>query len=258
MPRVLKKENEKLVIPLFTSHYSKGRSILSLADPKKTTEGGPDSIINLCLENNIKNPFLVENNLTGLAEALRNFKSSGVDFRFGWKTTIVNDVNATDKKSTASKIIIFIKNTQGYYDLIKVHNSIHKCHDGLCDHGVLQNLWTDNLLLALPFYDSYIFNNLLCDSSSLPNVKPFDPIFFREDNDLPFDRLVAERLPKGRVVDAKSIYYNKRKDFVAWQTYRCLCDGMNKGKRRSINLPMFDHCCSREFCLESWKEQLTE
>ena len=212
------------MIPLFTSHYSRGRSILSLADPKKTKPDGPDSIVKLCVENSIKNPFLIENNLTGLAEAAKNFEAEEIGFRFGWKTLMVNDLESEDREDSASKVIIFIRNTQGYYDLIKLHNTINKEHQGMVDGRTMEGLWTDNLALAIPFYDSYIFNNLLFDKLSQPSVKPFNPIFFRENNGLPFDSLVAERLPQTRVMDVKSIYYNKRSDFEAWQTYKCLCN----------------------------------
>lgn len=244
------------MIPLFTSHYSKGRSILTLADPDDAKEGGSDSIVKLCIDNGIENPFIVENNLTGLAEAFKNFGKHKIKFRFGWKTEIVNDLSSEEKDNTKSKIILFIKNTKGYYDLIKLHNQAQKSFGGLVDSSFLKEHMTSNLLVGVPFYDSYIFNNILFDSISQPNVKQFDPVFFREDNGLPFDHLVSSRLPEGRVVDAKSIYYNRREDFEAWQVYKCLSNLMNKGKKRSINLPMFEHCCSREFCLESWKEKL--
>jgi hypothetical protein len=242
------------MIPLFTSHYSKGKSILSLAEPQKTYAGGPDSIIKLCKNHNIQKPFLIENTLTGLMEAVENFSKEKISFVFGWKTNIVNDLKSEEEGSFPSKIIILVKNTNGYHDLLKLHNSSQANHNGKVDFEFLNEFLTKNLKIAIPFYNSYIFNNLFIDTFSQPNIKPLDPVFFAENNKLPFDNYLLSALPPNRTIKTKTIYYNKRSDFEVWQTYRCLCDIMIKGRRRSLNLPMFDHCASNEFCLESWLE----
>ena len=45
------------VLPVFKSHYSIGRSILTLEEAGTSVEGGPDSIIDICLEGNLKKFF---------------------------------------------------------------------------------------------------------------------------------------------------------------------------------------------------------
>ena len=51
------------MIPLFTSHYSIGKSILTLDHPDKQTEGGSTSVFSIAQKNNLKEIFLVENSV---------------------------------------------------------------------------------------------------------------------------------------------------------------------------------------------------
>ena len=56
------------MIPLFKSHYSLGRSILTLED-KDEKDDYPDSIIQICKENKMKELYLVEDNMSSFLEA---------------------------------------------------------------------------------------------------------------------------------------------------------------------------------------------
>ena len=52
------------VLPLFKSHYSIGRSILTL-HPKGSSDGvGPDSIIDICADSGLKELYLVDDSMT--------------------------------------------------------------------------------------------------------------------------------------------------------------------------------------------------
>ena len=42
------------IIPLFKSQYSIGKSILTLEKAESSQDDGPDSIIDICLKNNLK------------------------------------------------------------------------------------------------------------------------------------------------------------------------------------------------------------
>lgn len=53
------------VLPFFKSHYSIGRSILTLEKPDDVISGGPDSIIKLCKDNDLKEFHLVEDSMSG-------------------------------------------------------------------------------------------------------------------------------------------------------------------------------------------------
>ena len=49
------------MIPIFTSHYSIGKSILTLNQPNLENTDGSDSVFDIVKENNIKQLVLVEN-----------------------------------------------------------------------------------------------------------------------------------------------------------------------------------------------------
>ena len=92
-----------------------------------------------------------------------------------------------------------------------------------------------------------------------PHLSEFNPSFLIERNDLPFDALLEEKVLSycksfGHEAQlAKSIYYNKREDFEAFQTYKCICS-RNFGRQSTLSKPNLDHLASREFCFESFLE----
>lgn len=250
------------MIPLFKSHHSIGKSILTLTDPDNVEDGGPDSIVDLCLKHGLTNPFLVEDSMGGFLEAALNFQKQDIDYRFGLRMDCVGSVygNDDDRKDSLHKIVIFIKNRQGYNDLLRIHNR----EDGrdtflgkpYTDCGVLRELWTENLLLGIPFYDSYLFNNNFTFGNCVPEFDFTKPIYFIENNGLPFDENLGDiiRGVSDNWVNAKTILYNKREDFVAWQTYKCVTSPF-RGRARTLERPELPHCCSDEFCLESYLEK---
>ena len=87
------------------------------------------------------------------------------------------------------------------------------------------------------------------------------PTFFLENNNLPFDSIIENNVKKFckekgfETEKTKTIYYKNRKDFEAFQTYKCICSrGGWSGRSASLQKPNLDHCGSKEFCIESWKE----
>ena len=127
----------------------------------------------------------------------------------------------------------------------------------------LKKLWDEkSLKLAIPFYDSFIFNNIMSFSNCAPVISFTKPVFFLEDNSLPFDQLIRDSVlefanKKGfETQEAKTIYYKSRSDFSAFQTYKCICNrGGWGGRSISLQKPNLDHCGSKEFSFESWKEK---
>ena len=67
------------VLPLFKSHYSIGRSILTLDKASDSEESGPDSIIKMCKEADLKTFYLVEDTMSGFLQAHLNAKASGLN-----------------------------------------------------------------------------------------------------------------------------------------------------------------------------------
>ena len=48
------------VVPLFKSHYSLGRSILTLDKVDSSIENGPDSIVDICAKNDLSRVTLLD------------------------------------------------------------------------------------------------------------------------------------------------------------------------------------------------------
>ena len=71
------------VVPLFKSHYSLGRSILTLEKAGETAENYPDSIIDIVKNNKLKKFFLIDDNMSGFLQGYSNAKEAGLDFIFG-------------------------------------------------------------------------------------------------------------------------------------------------------------------------------
>ena len=61
------------LVPIFKSHYSLGRSILTLNKPKDISDNeSSDSIFDICQDAGIKDLFLVDDNMAGCLEAYTN------------------------------------------------------------------------------------------------------------------------------------------------------------------------------------------
>ena len=109
------------MIPLFKSHYSLGRSILTLEDKNKADDY-PDSIIQIAKENKFKELFLVEDNMSSFLEAYTNCKNNNIKLNYGLRISVTESMNdKTDESRTKnSKIILFFKNKKGYESLTKL------------------------------------------------------------------------------------------------------------------------------------------
>lgn len=248
------------VLPLFKSHYSLGRSILTLEKQGESSPEHPDSIIDIAKDNKITKLFLIDDNMSGFLEAYSNCKESKINLVFGLRLSICADMHQKDEeaKKQTCKYLIITKNTKGYKRLIKIYSLAAK--EGFyyyprIDFKSLQKLWSeDDLELAIPFYDSFIFNNVMGSATCVPDFSNIKPSFFVEDNNLPFDPLIKKRVEqycedKYEIVKAQSIFYKDKKDFKPYLTFKCI------NNRSALSKPNLDHMSSNEFCLESWKEK---
>jgi DNA polymerase III alpha subunit len=248
-----------MVLPCFKSHYSLGRSILTLEKEGTSQENGPDSIIDLAVKNGIKDVILIEDGMSSFLEAYTNCKAAKLNLIFGLRITVCE--NALEKGEETldktSKIVIFIKNSEGYKDLVKIFSFAARedimYYVPRIDYAHLKKMWTDNLLLVIPFYDSFLFQNLLTFKQCVPDFSFTSPVFFLEHNELPFDSILREQVEiychhnKYQTQEAQSIYYAAKSDFPAFLTFKCIHD------RTLIEKPEIEHLTSNTFCLESWK-----
>lgn len=243
-------------LPLFKSHYSIGRSILTLEDEEKE-ENQPDSIIDIAKDNKLKEIYLVEDNMTSFLQAYTNTKKYDINLRYGLRITITDDIKdkTEDSRQKNSKFVIFFKNQDGYKNLINIFTTAAKdgfYYEPRIDYKTLKSLWDEkNLLLAIPFYDSFIFNNTLKGSVCVPDIEFTKPILFIENNNLPFEPIVKAKVLNFsktnnlKTIETKSIYYKNKKDFKAYLTFRCI------NNRSTLNKPELQHMTSNRFSFES-------
>lgn len=250
------------MLPLFKSHFSIGKSILTLDDPSSQKEGKSDSVFSIIKENKFKQVILVEDSLTGFLQAKKISDSMGVQLIFGLRLDMCENAKIDPKEESSNsrhKIIIFAKNSQGCKSLNSIYSEAFSKAFNAVDQKILKKYWNNkNLALAVPFYDSFIFQNTMKFGNCTPNFSFTKPTFFIENNSLPFDLLLRSKVMKYandnkcETEFAKSIYYKNKKDVSALQTYKCIT-GRTFGNK-TLSKPNLDHFGSNEFCFESWKE----
>ena len=100
------------MLPLFKSHYSIGKSILTLNPPGASKEEGSDSIFDILIENNLKKLVLVEDAPTGFLQARKICFEEGVHLIFGLRLKL-KCFEEDDSPTSNHKVIIFAKNDEG-------------------------------------------------------------------------------------------------------------------------------------------------
>ena len=245
------------MIPIFKSHFSIGKSILRINNSEPESQG----ILQIAKEEGLKKVFLVEDTLTGFLESAKVFTENGMQLIFGLRLTAC-DSHTSDTKKDCHKVIVFAKNANGCRLLNKIYSKAFTGEFPSLELSELKNLWCEHSLkLSIPFYDSFIYNNLMTFASCAPSFNFTKPFFFIERNQLPFDVLLEDKVKEFcsqknfETQLVKSIYYKNKKDFDAFQTYKLICNrGGWSGKNISLEKPNLDHCASKEFSIQSWKE----
>lgn len=254
------------MIPLFKSAGgSLLRSILTLDNPKDNTDPDlPDSIFKIAVDNDLKQVVLIEDSMSSFLQFNLTANELGIKPIFGYRVTFVTD--SKDKSETswvsAHKNVILPKNKAGYKQLIKIStlaafDNFYK--EARLSYDDLHSLWTEDLTLVVPFYDSFLHKNLLTNSLCVPDFRGIKPTIFIESNDIPFDNLIEEAAlsyadSNGlNIQKVKSIYYKNKEDFDAYLTLKCL-NRKQFGSGRTLKAPDMEHMSSREFCWESYLE----
>lgn len=251
------------MLPLFKSHYSIGKSILTLDHPDKVTEGGSSSVFSIAKQHDLNEIVLVEDSLVGFLQAKSISESLGIHLVFGLRIDVCDDMSVEVKKNCplcVHKIIIFAKSSHGCKLLNKIYSHAFTKGGGKIDFKSLKEFYnSSDLKIAIPFYDSFIFHNSFSyKEPCMLDDSFFDPVYFLEDNYLPFDIVLRGILESYclensfETQEVKSIYYESREDFEAYQTYKCICSRGFSTKAKSLDMPNLDHCASPEFCFESY------
>ena len=251
------------MFPIFKSHFSIGKSILTLDPPKESPTEGPDSVFDIVQLLNLKQVVLVEDTFMGFLQAQKVSESLGVDFIFGLRISIVEDgFDPEDKKIPKHKVVVFAKDSEGCKSLFKIYSLVKSESIDAITLTQLKGLWnSDHLDLCIPFYDSFLFCNLFLFNSFVVDLKFFNPTFLTESNGLPFDDILCSSIKKHcdahsyNHYAAKSILYKNRDDYDAFITYKLICSRNSfASNKSSLEKPNLDHMGSREFCYESYIE----
>ena len=251
-----------MTVPLFKTHYSIGKSILTLHPPSRVEKGGADSVIDMALDSGLKQLVLVEDSMHGFLEAKRRCEENNLHLIFGIRIDLCQQYEVEKGKVPSHKIVIFAKSDDGVKRLYKIYSQVFCDNGGKITEPDLKKFWNNSdLMLAIPFYDSFIYqNNLKYGANFMHNFKYYNPVFFLEDNGLPYDALLREAVSEFALLnnfstqEVKSIYYRHKKDLIAFQTYKMITN-RNFSRKASIKTPQLNGCGSDEFCMESFLEK---
>jgi hypothetical protein len=228
------------VIPLFKTHASIGKSILKNSD-----------ILSFQKDRELKQVVMVEDTFYGFREINQKLIEANSQLIFGIRLSVVE--NKTDELS--SKLIYFAKNNEGAKQIKNLYTKANCSDSGNLVLNELKQEEYSEIKVGVPFYDSFIYQNIfnfgLCDV----NIKRFDHFFFEEKNDHPFDAIISQQLKSfcKKTVLSKSIYYKNRQDVEAFQFYKAVCN-RSGGRSPNFGNPNIEHFCSPEFCWESYLE----
>jgi len=244
------------IIPVFYDHSHKG--ILTYWKTKECTEDGARSIVDICKENNLSQCFGVSSNFYTFIEAWDNLKEQNILFSFGLEVLLENN----------HKIIVFLKSENAYKKAIKLYaawkaNLENKSGENyfLSYKDLIDNWSNDDFLLIIPYFDSFIYKNLLTfNSIIIPNFAGINKenIFIQKevDSGLPFSQLIDSEIDKyiedqklspNNIIYTKSCYYEKKEDFIAWQVNQCIHN------RSTFDKPNKEFMCSDNFSFEDWQ-----
>lgn len=248
------------IIPVFTSHHTIGRSILTLDKDKKIDPNKPVSILTIAKTHGEEAVFVVDTDISGYWKLYQNSKALGVKAIFGLKLTMCSNLDSKeeDVEKTESNVIVAFKNSQAYYDFVSLYSMAsttgRRGHFRRLDWNTLRSRWTDNLLLFVPFYSSFIAKNLMeLDHQSIPEFGKLNPVFFSENHDLPFDGIINEGIEKYTASEGYAIQpshkvlYYKDADVMKHLTFQCM------SKRKTWDKPELPHYSSDQFSYESYR-----
>ena len=247
------------MLPMFKSHYSIGKSILTLDDPSESL-GSSDSILEICSENKIKDLVLVEDCPTGFFKAYKQSEKFNLNLIFGLRLKL-SSFSDQENDDSIHKCILFAKNSNGIKILNKIYSHFFCNLNGVGNYKFIKDLWKEeDLIFSVPFYDSFLYYNTFYFANCLPDFSFCNPIFFIEDNGLPYDSFLKEEIEKYCLDNSfnfhstKSIYYKLRSDIEAFQTYKCICN-RSFGRKKTMSNPGLEGLGSSEFCFESYLEK---
>lgn len=241
------------MINLFSSANS-FRSILTV-DKKSKADGGSDSIFTIAEELGLDKIFLIEDNPSSFPQALKN---GGDKLVYGLNLTVCNDSDdkTPESSETEHKIYFLAKSGKGYKEsLMRLYSdaATRGNYDGVArtDFKRIKEFWSDELVMMIPFYGSFLHKNLTTFSHCMVEFAGYDPVFCVESHNLPLDKLMGKKVKEYcgdayEVIETNRAYYKDESNALAYMVYMCI---QNKSDMEKPNLDGF---CSGEFYVK-WK-----
>ncbi len=229
------------MIPLFKSQFSIGRSILSV-----------DNIVQIAKDNSLKEVVCVEDSFFGFRALKDKLAEQEIKFVFGIRLPVVQDSKESDLKS--SKLVFFAKNNDGIKSIRSLYTDCYTSEKQCLSLIDYDSSFFKNVTIAVPFYDSFVYNNVFSFGLSQINLDGLNHVYLEEDNDHPFDFQIKRALDSLGVETqkAKSIYYKNKEDFHAFQMHKAICN-RRMGRSPVFSNPNLNDFYSEEFCWESFK-----
>lgn len=218
-------------LPIFSSALgSLNKSVLTLEDEEEISIDNPVSILAIAKKHDLKSIFLLENSMASAIKAFELFSKHNIQLRFGVKISLAHDENNID--SSLGKYSLFALNEDGYYELINItsehaiKNVGNKKPQPVLFNDIKDKLTSKNILLMIPFYDSFIYNNSFYFNFAMPNFEGLNPIFCIEEHNVAQDYLIKQKveeyckLNNYDVINTHSVYYYSPEYFKGYLIYR--------------------------------------
>lgn len=230
------------MIPLFKSQFSIGKSILSV-----------DDIVDIAKAKSLEEVVCVEDSFFGFRSLKRKLSEEGIKFVFGIRLSVVQDSKDCDLRP--SKLIFFAKNNDGIKTIRSLYTDAHTSDSGSLSLSDYKKSFFKDVLVSVPFYDSYIYNNIFMFGLSELSLEGIEHNYFVEENNHPFDFQIKRVLDSlgVKTTKCKSIYYKSKEDFHAFQMHKAICS-RRMGRSPTFSSPNLNDFASDEFCLESYVE----
>lgn len=251
------------IIPIWKTHASVGRSLITYEDETAINELLPISVIAIAKRHGLEKIVVIEDSFTSFPELYKNCDKHNIHLIFGLNFTVCNDASIKNEDSLLSncKVSVLMKNSNGYKDLIKLNDAMNAQKDNFYytargDWKILNHYMTDNLQLIIPPYDGFIHRNLLNMGNCVPIIDKLNPIFSFSSMELPYDMLLIDAIKefavnnKYKYQEVHPIYYYMDWDFKTYLTFRCI------NNRSEFSAPDIEFMSSSRFSFESYENKL--
>lgn len=240
-----------------------GRSVLNTWKKKECVEGGSKSIITIAKDLGLQKFIYISPNFHSFVQCMKNAEEENLQMVFGLEVLMCADrhVHSEESVATNHKVILFMKNSAGYKDLIKLYSAWktekeNKYYKYRFDFKGLKQHFTQNMILAIPFFNSFLYTNTFIHGANIvPDYSTEELVLMREIGsehpheyltNLAIDNFNKDR--KYKEINTKTAFCENRADFDALTVFRTIHE---KTEYHKPELPFF---CSDAFCVESYKE----